>query len=43
MLARRKNESLLELLTRLDRAIARAFNEEIFTDEINPPLNPIRL
>lgn len=42
MLVRRKNESLLELLTRLDQAIAKAFNEDIFTDEINPPPKPIR-
>jgi hypothetical protein len=42
MLARRKNESLLELLTRLDQAIAKAFNEDIFTDEINPPPKPVR-
>ena len=26
-----------QLLTRLDLAIAKAYNEEIFTDEINPP------
>jgi hypothetical protein len=27
------------LLTRLDRAIDKAINEDIFTDEINPPPN----
>ena len=35
MLVRRKNESLLELLTRLDQAIAKAQEKNIFTDEIN--------
>jgi len=28
---------LAQLLTRLDLAIAKAYNEEIFTDETNPP------
>ena len=37
MLVRRKGETLAQLLTRLDPAIAKAFNEGIFTDEINPP------
>lgn len=36
MLARRKGESLLQLLTRLDQAIAKAYTEDIFIDEINP-------
>jgi hypothetical protein len=36
MLLRRKGESLLHLLTRLDEAIAKAYEENIFTDEINP-------
>ena len=36
MLKRRKGESLTELLSRLDRAIAYAHTEDIFTDEINP-------
>ena len=35
MLQRRKGETLLQLLTRLDQAIAKAYNEEVFTDEIN--------
>lgn len=35
MLKRRKGESLAELLSRLDLAIARAHAEDIFTDEIN--------
>ncbi|ATE62897.1 hypothetical protein [Thauera sinica] len=36
MLQRRDGESLYQLLTRLDAAIARAWNEGEFTDEINP-------
>lgn len=40
MLQRRKGESLRELLVRLDAAIAIAWNEERFIDEINPP-NPM--
>jgi len=35
MLVRRKGETLAQLLTRLDLAIAKAYNEEVFTDEIN--------
>jgi hypothetical protein len=35
MLRRRKGESLLQLLTRLDQAIAKAYDEDVFTDEIN--------
>ena len=37
MLVRQKGETLAQLLTRLDLAIATAFTEDIFTDEINPP------
>jgi hypothetical protein len=37
MLVRRRGETLEQLLTRLDRAIDKAINEDIFTDEINPP------
>jgi hypothetical protein len=37
MLVRRRGETLAQLLTRLDLAIAKAYNEEIFTDEINSP------
>jgi len=37
MLKRRKGESLGQLLSRLDLAIARAQTDDIFTDEINPP------
>jgi len=35
MLARRKGKTLAQLLIRLDSAIAKAYDEEIFTDEIN--------
>ena len=37
MLVRRRGETLTQLLTRLDLAIAKALTEDIFTDEINPP------
>jgi hypothetical protein len=37
MLVRRRGETLGQLLTRLDRAIDQAINEDVFTDEINPP------
>jgi hypothetical protein len=37
MLVRRRGETLGQLLTRLDRAIEKAINEDVFTDEINPP------
>lgn len=40
MLVRRRGESLLELLQRLDAAIASAYSEERFIDEINPPSPP---
>ena len=36
MLLRREGESVTELLTRLDLAIAKALNEGIRTDEVNP-------
>lgn len=35
MLVRRKGETLTQLLIGLDLAIAKAFNENTFTDEIN--------
>lgn len=35
MLKRRKNETLTQLMTRLDYAIGLALTEDIFTDEIN--------
>ena len=35
MLVRRKNETLTELLTRLDYSIGLALTEDIFTDEVN--------
>lgn len=37
MLQRRPGESLRDLLIRLDAAIATAWREERFIDEINPP------
>jgi hypothetical protein len=36
MLVRREGETLVQLLIRLDLAIARAHTEDVFTDEINP-------
>ena len=35
MLRRRRGESLIQLLTRLDQAIAKANAEDVYTDEIN--------
>jgi hypothetical protein len=37
MLKRRDSETLAQLLVRLDLAVAKAFTDDIFTDEINPP------
>lgn len=37
MLVRREGETLAQLLTRLDAAIAKAYNEDKFTDEVNDP------
>ena len=37
MLKRRDGETLAQLLVRLDLAVGKAFTEDIFTDEINPP------
>jgi len=34
-LLRREGESLVDLLDRLDEAVGKAFDEEIYTDEIN--------
>ena len=42
MLKRRPGETLMQLLTRLDQAIERAWAEEIYTDEINPPSHTFR-
>ena len=42
MLQRRRGESLHQLLVRLDAAIATAWNEERFIDEINTPSPPSR-
>ena len=39
MLKRGPDETLAQLLTRLDQAIERAWTEEIYTDEINPPVS----
>ena len=36
MLVRRDGETLAQLLTRLDHAVAKALEEDIYTDEINP-------
>jgi hypothetical protein len=36
MLVRREGETLAQLLTRLDQAVAKALDEDIYTDEINP-------
>ena len=37
MLLRRDKESLLELINRLDAAIARAADNNVVVDEVNPP------
>ena len=37
MLVRREGETLAQLLTRLDHAIVKALEDDVFTDEINPP------
>ena len=42
MLKRRKGETLIQLLTRLDHAIAKANKEGVFTDEINSPADSTR-
>ena len=42
MLKRRKGESLAQLLSRLNLAIARAQTDDVFTDEINQPANSKR-
>lgn len=42
MLQRRPGETLHDLLARLDTAIARAWTDDDFTDEINPPTRPSR-
>jgi ABC-type Zn2+ transport system substrate-binding protein/surface adhesin len=42
MLVRRDGESLMQLLQRLDLAVALAFTEDIFTDEVNPPVRTSR-
>lgn len=42
MLRRRKGESLIQLLIRLDQAIAKANKEGVFIDEINSPVSSTR-
>lgn len=42
MLKRQKGESLAQLLSRLDLAIARAHTDDVFTDEINRPMDSKR-
>jgi hypothetical protein len=37
MLVRRDGETLTQLLIRLDAAIAKAYDEDTFTDEVNVP------
>ncbi|HSW25395.1 MAG TPA: hypothetical protein VLJ62_21730 [Burkholderiaceae bacterium] len=37
MLVRREGESLGALLKRLDKAIALAWSDDVFTDEVNGP------
>ena len=37
MLVRRPDESLMQLLRRLDAAIADAYDKEIYIDEVNAP------
>jgi hypothetical protein len=37
MLVRREDETFTQLLSRLDRAVRKAYYEGLFTDEINPP------
>ena len=34
-LLRREGESLVDLMNRLDAAVGKAFDEEVYTDEIN--------
>ena len=42
MLVRRDGETLMQLLQRLDLAVALAFTEDIFTDEVNAPVKSSR-
>ena len=42
MLVRREGETLSQLLKRLDLAIARAHTDDVFTDEINKPIDSKR-
>jgi len=38
---RRPNESITDLLERLDVAVGKALEDDDFTDEINTPLAPV--
>lgn len=40
MLQRRHGESLMDLLQRLDAAIADAYENNVYLDEVNKPPNP---
>jgi len=40
MLTRRKGETLLDLLSRLDKAIEKAADDHITVDEVNLPATP---
>ena len=42
MLVRREGETFMQLLQRLDLAVALAFTEDIFTDEVNAPVTASR-
>ena len=42
MLVRCDGETLMQLLQRLDLAVALAFTEDIFTDEVNTPVKTSR-
>ena len=41
-LVRRPEETLQQFLERLDRAVQRALDDDIRTDEVNPPASPRR-
>lgn len=42
MLLRRDGETLMQLLQRLDLAVALAWTEDVFTDEVNAPAKDSR-
>ena len=41
MLVRRDGETLSQLLTRLDHAVVKALEEDIYADQINPTSRPL--